>query len=245
MSATLIFLAASYGAAVGLLLPRPAYRLSVEPDEDWRAHCPAGHALTGAARGWLGPGHCRDCRAPHGPAARPFATATALVCAALAAATGPRPELAAWLLLTPVVVLLAVVDQRVGRLPDALTLPLAAAAAATLGAVGWLTGAPGSWLRALLAGLALTAYYLLLHLLNPSGLGLGDVKLALGLGIVLGWYGWPVLVAGGAAGTLLGALYGTYLLLVRRVGRQTAMALGPFMIIGAFGVLLVAAVTAP
>ncbi|MFE6742431.1 prepilin peptidase [Streptomyces tubercidicus] len=240
----LMLLAAVYGAAAGLLLPRPVHRMAVGPEEEWRAVCPGGHAITGPGRGWLGRGHCPECGA-YGPGALPTAAATALVCAALAAATGPRPELVAWLVMTPGAVLLAAVDRRVRRLPDVLTLPLAAAGAVLLGLGGWLTGETAAWRRALLGGLLLGAFYLVLYLANPRGIGLGDVKLAVGLGIALGWYGWRTLVAGGAAGVLIGALYGAGLLLVRRGARDTAMPLGPFMIIGAFcGLLLGAAAVA-
>ncbi|OMI39867.1 type IV peptidase, partial [Streptomyces sparsogenes DSM 40356] len=45
----LVLLAAGYGAAAGLLVPRARYRLAVEPEEPWRTACPRGHALTGAA----------------------------------------------------------------------------------------------------------------------------------------------------------------------------------------------------
>ncbi|MFE9141546.1 prepilin peptidase [Streptomyces tubercidicus] len=244
MPVMLMVLAAAYGAAAGLLLPRPAHRMAVEPEEEWRAVCPGGHAIAGPGRGWLGRGHCPECGA-YGPGALPTAAATALVCAALAAATGPRPELVAWLVMTPVAVLLAAVDRRVRRLPDVLTLPLAAAGAVLLGLGGWLTGETAAWRRALLGGLLLGAFYLVLYLANPRGIGLGDVKLAVGLGIALGWYGWRTLVTGGAAGVLIGALYGAGLLLVRRGARDTAMPLGPFMIIGAFcGLLLGAAAVA-
>src|SRR2546428_732873 len=75
------------------------------------------------------------CRPRSGPPPPPTAPATALACTALAASVGTRPELAVWLLMTPVTVLLAIVDHRVRRLPDALTLPLAGLAAAALGAV--------------------------------------------------------------------------------------------------------------
>ncbi|GGU77781.1 prepilin peptidase [Streptomyces albospinus] len=241
MSVLLMILAAAYGAATGLLLPRPAHRMSVEPEDDWRAGCPAGHPITGALRGWLGPGRCPACRAPYGPGALPPAAAGALVCAALAAVAGARPELAAWLLTAPVAVLLAIIDWRVRRLPDVLTLPLAGVLALALGLAAWCTGEPGPWLRALLAGAALAACYLVLHLVNPSGIGLGDVKLAIGLGVALGWYGWRTLVTGGAAGILLGALYGAGLLLTRRSGRNTTMPFGPFMIAGAFCALLLGA----
>ncbi|GFE14650.1 prepilin peptidase [Streptomyces glebosus] len=243
MSVMLMFLAAVYGAAAGLLIPRPVHRLAVEPEEEWRAVCPGGHPITGPARGWLGRGCCPDCGA-YGPGPLPTAAATALVCAALAAATGPRPELVAWLVMAPVAVLLAAVDWRARRLPDVLTLPLAAAGAALLGPVGWLTGETAAWRRALLGGLLLGAWYLVLYLVNPRGIGLGDVKLAVGLGIALGWYGWRTLVTGGAAGVLLGALYAAALLLVRREARKAVIPLGPFMIIGAFCGLLPGAAAA-
>ncbi|MER6460835.1 A24 family peptidase [Streptomyces sp. NPDC001228] len=183
-------------------------------------------------------------RAAHGPRTAPLAVATALVCAALAGATGTRPELVVWLLLAPVGVLLAAVDFRVQRLPDPLTLPFAAAALALLGGAALLPEHAGDWLTALYASLALGAGYFVLFLVNPGGMGFGDVKLALGTGAVLGWYGWPTVLLGTFAGFLLGALYGGALVVVRRAGRKTAIAFGPFLIAGAFAALLVGAYTA-
>ncbi|MBD3555996.1 prepilin peptidase [Streptomyces sp. SP18CM02] len=169
---------------------------------------------------------------------------TAVVCVALAAATGARPELAAWLALTPVAVLLAVVDRRVHRLPDPLTLPLAAAAVLLLGGAALLPGAAGSWTSGLLGGLALGGFYFLLFLINPNGMGFGDVKLALALGVALGWYGWAVLFVGGFAGFLFGAAYGLGLVLLRGAGRKTGIPFGPFMITGALAGLLLGALVA-
>lgn len=269
MDATLIAVAALWGVAGGLLIPRAAYRFSVEPDEGRRDACPAGHPLTGPAGGWFGPTRCANCAvavpAPSGatvpeggdagaaapepapettPASLRYAPAvlapvvTVLACTALAAATGARPELVVWLLLTPVAVLLAVIDRRVHRLPDRLTLPLAGAAALLLGAVSLAPEHTGSWTSALLGGLALGGFYFLLFVINPNGMGFGDVKLALSLGVALGWYGWAVLFAGGFAGFLLGAVYGLGLMILRRAGRKTGIPFGPFMIAGALlGVL--------
>ncbi|WP_226485915.1 prepilin peptidase [Streptomyces parvulus] len=174
----------------------------------------------------------------YGPRTTPLALLTALVCAALAAATGVRPELAVWLLLAPAGVLLAAVDLKVRRLPDPLTLPLAGAALALLGLAALLPEHAGEWTTALLGALALGAGYLLLFLINPAGMGFGDVKLALTAGAVLGWYGWPTLMLGTFAGFLLGAFYGGALLVARRASRKTAIPFGPFLIAGAFlGVL--------
>ncbi|MFE2495933.1 prepilin peptidase [Streptomyces scopuliridis] len=317
MYATLIVVAALWGTATGLLLPRAAYRLSVEPEDAWRDNCPAGHPITGPAGGWLGIARCTSCAVaePAGTAESsgadakspgvgtgraaatdPVGTAgvtaagsepgsaagseagsgsaavggssarvryapsplvpllTALVCAVLAAATGPRPELAVWLLLTPFAVLLALVDRAVHRLPDRLTLPLAAAAAVLLGLAALLpggggggndgTGPGGSWPTALLGGLVLGACYFALFLINPNGLGFGDVKLALSLGVALGWYGWLVLFVGAFAGFLLGSLYGFGLILLRRAGRKSAFPFGPFMIVGALTGIVLGALAA-
>ncbi|MFJ8085035.1 prepilin peptidase [Streptomyces sp. NPDC096205] len=180
----------------------------------------------------------------YGPKVLPLATVTALVCAALAAATGTRPELGVWLLLAPVGVLLAAVDFRVKRLPDPLTLPLAAAALALLGGAAAAPEHAGEWTSALFGSLALAAGYFVLFLINPGGMGFGDVKLALGVGAALGWYGWGTLMLGTFAGFLLGALYGGALVVARRANRKTAIPFGPFLIAGAFLGLLAGAYAA-
>ncbi|MFF3498468.1 prepilin peptidase [Streptomyces sp. NPDC003247] len=182
--------------------------------------------------------------ARYGPGAARLAVVTALVCGLAAVATGLRPELAVWLLLAPVGVLLAVVDLRVRRLPDPLTLPLAAAALALLGVAALLPEHAGHWTTALLGSLALGAGYLVLHLINPAGMGFGDVKLALGAGAVLGWYGWAAVMLGTFAGFLLGALYGGALVVAGRAGRGTTIPFGPFLIAGAFTGLLIGAYAA-
>ncbi|WP_030184268.1 prepilin peptidase [Streptomyces sp. NRRL S-813] len=243
MRVLLIVLAALWGAGAGLLVPRAAHRFSVDAGEAWRGECPGGHAITGPFGGWAGRARCTTaagCGA-YGPSTPVVGAVTGVVCAVLAAATGPRPEVVVWLLAAPVGVLLALVDHRVHRLPDVLTLPLAAATAVLLGVAALLPAAAGSWPTALLGGLALGAAYFVLFLVNPSGMGFGDVKLALALGAVLGWYGWSVLVVGGFAGILYGACYGLGLVVLRRAGRKSAMPLGPFMIGGAFTGLLLGA----
>ncbi|MER8044834.1 prepilin peptidase [Streptomyces sp. NPDC094032] len=239
----LVVAAALWGGAVGRLVPRAAYRLSVAADEPWRDRCPAGHPFTGPGRGWLGGPGRGGCATTAVPAAAPLLTA--LACAALAAAAGgPRPELVVWLLVAPFGTLLAWVDVRVHRLPDRLTLPLAGALPLLLAGAALLPYAAGSWAHALLGALVLGGGYLLLFLVHPDGMGFGDVKLAVPLGAALGWYGWGVLFAGAFAGFLLGSLYGLGLVLARRAGRGSAIPFGPFMLGGALLGLLLGAFTA-
>ncbi|MCJ0874081.1 A24 family peptidase [Streptomyces sp. AP-93] len=240
-----------WGALAGLLLPRAVYRLAVEAGLPWRSACPAGHPLTGPARGWLGRAVCPRCQSGPGRGPGPAVgrrrggsgggyapvggavLASTLVCLALGAGVGARPELAVWLLLAPFTVLLCLVDRAVHRLPDVLTLPLAAGTAVALGVAALAGGADGSWTRALLGGLVLGGVYLLLYVINPRGMGFGDVKLALVVGQVLGWYGWPVLFAGTFAAFLGGAAHGLTLIALRRADRSSPIPFGPFMAGGA------------
>ncbi|MCX4597263.1 hypothetical protein OG819_48995 [Streptomyces sp. NBC_01549] len=132
---TLLIITAAvlWGCGTGVLISRPAYRFSVPPEEPWRSACPVGNPLsTGTGSGWLG---CARCSAGdvYGPSTLSVASATAVICALLAAATGARHELVVWLLLARAAVLLANIDYRAYRLPDVLTLPLAAAALVWLG----------------------------------------------------------------------------------------------------------------
>ncbi|GHH20125.1 prepilin peptidase [Streptomyces lanatus] len=238
-TAWLVLVAVCWGAVAGALLPRAAYRFSVPPGEAWRERCPGGHPV----RGWIGRARCRECAdtRAYGPGAARLATATAAVCATLAAATDTRPELGVWLLLAPAGVLLTVVDLRVRRLPDALTLPFALVSLVLLGLVALVPEHAGDWPTALWAALALGALYFVLWLINPGGMGFGDVKLALGIGAVLGWYGWATVMLGTFAGFLLGGLYGGALVVAGKAGRGTAIAFGPFMIAGAWAGLLIGA----
>ncbi|MFE0873308.1 prepilin peptidase [Streptomyces smyrnaeus] len=234
-----IVAAAAYGAAAGSLLPRATYRLSVEPGEPWRRSCPQGHPLGGGVRGVLGPATCDACagsqepQEAYGRGRRAPAVWGALSCAGLTAAVGLRPELAVWLLVVPVALLLATVDLAVMRLPDMLTLPLAVGTAALLGLAALLPDAGGSWRRALWGGLVLAGAFFVLFVISPRAVAFGDVKLALSVGVALGWYGWGVLFTGAFLGFLSAAGYGFALMATGRARRNSAMAFGPFMVLGA------------
>jgi len=87
--------------------------------------------------------------------------------------------------------------------------------------------------------LALSVFYLILALLRPGELGLGDVKLSGFIGLSLGWLGWHVLTLGAIAGPALGALGAAVLLLVVRSEGRTTIPFAPFMLLGAvIGILV-------
>lgn len=234
-------------AAAGLIAgPRirvSVFRRGVEAGEPLRQGCQAcDREIAPAGRRWRSllpaTGRCPACRARIGPAAWSVELATGLALAVVAARASSPWELAglAWLLLFAVP--LTFIDIAARRLPDALTV------AAFLGTLGFLAvaaftgGHPGQLARAAIAAAALGGFYLALFIIRPSGMGLGDVKLAAGVGTALGWLGWPALVAGTFLAFTLAAVYGIALLISGRATRKQQIPFGPFMIGGAFLVLL-------
>jgi leader peptidase (prepilin peptidase)/N-methyltransferase len=75
--------------------------------------------------------------------------------------------------------------------------------------------------------------YLVMALIAPSGLGMGDVKLAGLLGLYLGWLGWGAVVVGAVAGFVVQALLALLLLATRRIGLRGELPFGPAMLAGA------------
>ncbi|WP_156760499.1 prepilin peptidase [Microbacterium karelineae] len=160
--------------------------------------------------------------------------ATAALFAATALWRGPSPDLAAYLLLGFVAVVLAAIDAAHHRLPNAIVLPAIPALVALLvPALATGVGEAGDLLRALAGGAALGAFYGAIALVSPRGMGMGDVKLAGLLGIALGWIGWDALIVGAFAAFVLGAAAGTVIALVRGTGRRTVIPFGPWMLVGA------------
>lgn len=159
--------------------------------------------------------------------------ATALLFVLTALRFGPARELPAFLWLAGAGVLLAVIDLQHRLLPNRVVLP-----SIGIGAVLLLLAAVSGqeWtalLRAALGAVVLFTVFLVLALISPSGLGMGDVKLAALLGLHLGWLGWGAVVLGAAAGFVVQAVLALVLLTGRRIGLRGELPFGPAMLLGA------------
>lgn len=173
-------------------------------------------------------------------AARPTAARTVVVTAVFAALlagaallTGLRPAGAAFAWAAGAAVVLGAVDLAAHRLPDRVTYPAAAVVATALLVDAAVHDTWPALLRAVLAGAAAFGVAALAAAISPAGLGFGDVKLLGVLGLLLGWVGWGVLLAGVFLGLLTGALVSVGLLVTRRVGWRSAIPFGPPLIAGA------------
>lgn len=168
-------------------------------------------------------GRCRDCHtriSPLYPAVEAVTAALVVACVLVFGATS-YAALASFFVI--VLVTLSAADLRYRLVPNRIVIPAAAivlvAHAAIDPSVRWLLGALGASTFLLVAALA-----------YPKGLGMGDVKLALLLGAMLGVEVAVALMVG-----FLSALVPTLVLFLRHGSRARKMAipLVPFLSLGA------------
>jgi leader peptidase (prepilin peptidase)/N-methyltransferase len=151
---------------------------------------------------------------------------------------GRGPLLAALIgLFAAVLVLLAVVDMRTRRLPNAVVLPMYAALLAGTGAAAALgqLGPQEAWTAVVCMGATWALLWLIA--LFTGGLGYGDVKLGGVMALVLGWDS-PYAAALGALilPMILGGFVAVPMFMLGRGGKEVPF--GPFMAAGALLVLL-------
>ncbi len=181
-------------------------------------------------------GRCRSCAARIAiryPLVELATMLVWLVMGAWALATGQLALLPLLLVLGSAGVALVVIDLDHHRLPNAIVLPLYPVTLIGLALAGLLSG---EWpiVPALIGALAWLLVVGLPWLVSGGrGMGMGDVKLAPVLGATLGWVALASAIVGLLAGFILGAIVGIALMAIGRAGRRTALAFGPFLLIGA------------
>lgn len=128
---------------------------------------------------------------------------------------------------------ISIVDLREKRIPNRMLL-VAAPAVVLLLVAGLLPrGEPARLLAALVGAAALFALYLLIALVVPAAMGMGDVKLAAVLGGALGAAGLTAWLVGLLAAFLVGGIVAVIALAAGRVGWRGSIPFGPWMVVGA------------
>ena len=246
----LLLLSGLLGLAIGSFLNVVIHRVPVGASVvSPPSHCPrCEHPIRARHNvpvvGWLVlRGKCADCGLPI-PARYPLVELLTAVLFVLvtwrAVQLDQLAALPALLVFTGLGIALSGIDLDVRRLPNVLVLPAYPVLAALLAGAAAVTGDWSALLRAGLGAVALFAFFYLLAVVYPSGMGFGDVKLAGVIGLVLGWFSWAAVVIGAFAGFLLGAVVGVAVLATGAGGRKTALPFGPFMVLGALVALWVA-----
>jgi leader peptidase (prepilin peptidase)/N-methyltransferase len=171
-------------------------------------------------------GRCRSCAAAISPRYPLVEALTAALCVGAVL----THESAVGIVMSVVVILLvipaALIDLEHRIIPNRLTA-LGAALALVIG----LVLDPGGEPERLIAAAAAGGFLLVAALAYPGGMGMGDVKLAAVLGLLLGRAVGPAifvaLLSGAALAVVVIARKG------QREGRKTAVPFGPFLALGA------------
>jgi leader peptidase (prepilin peptidase)/N-methyltransferase len=174
--------------------------------------------------------------------------ATAALFALAGLRWGATARLVPNLWLFVVLVAMSAVDLERSLIPNRLVFPSLAVAIAAVAVASAVDGTLSTLRFALVGAVTFFVGLLLAHLLNPAGMGLGDVKLALLLGWFVGWaaHGFGnamflVLIALLVA-SLTGSVVGVVLL--ARRGRGARYPFGPWLALGTVVVLLLTPVAA-
>jgi leader peptidase (prepilin peptidase) / N-methyltransferase len=173
---------------------------------------------------------------------------TALAFGALGARYGDGWVVVGLLILTGCLISVSVIDLQVLRIPDRITFPTLGLSVVVIVVVSLVEGIDDAITG---AGVGLLTYTLILgffHMVYPRGLGFGDVKLALVMGLYVGWMGWtsvepvvgPVMLVLYAiiGGCLLGVVFGLAVTVARR--KRGAFPFGPALALACYGVVLFA-----
>jgi leader peptidase (prepilin peptidase) / N-methyltransferase len=188
--------------------------------------------------GIIARGRCRSCRAPLPRTPLLVELALPLLFAVTAAVWGLDPLLPALLVFAWSAVVATAIDLRHRIIPNALTLRLPLVLLPLLLLAAVLTG---DWIdlrRAVLAGLLVPFVMFVLSelfrlLRGQAGMGMGDVKYAISIGLVIGMLG-PLELIVFVYGSILSAVVIAVLLLVTgRARLASRIPFGPYLVLGA------------
>ncbi|WP_421153971.1 prepilin peptidase [Aeromonas dhakensis] len=206
-----------------------------------RSACPhCGHAITAMENipllSWLWlKGRCRECQAPISARYPLVELLTALLSLVVAATFPPGWGLLAALLLTWVLVALTFIDLDKMLLPDQLTLPLLWGGL-LFNLAGGFVPLADAVIGAMAGYLVLWSLYWAFKLLTgKEGMGYGDFKLLAALGAWLGWQALPIVLL---LSSLVGAIIGISLILLRNHHQNKPIPFGPYLAIAGWIALL-------
>lgn len=139
-----------------------------------------------------------------------------------------------WTIVFLIFILIWAIDARLSVIPDELNLVLGLLGLSLVDVYQGFSALAGFWLNHFIAGVV---GGLLLGLIvfwsKGKGMGVGDVKLAIALGLL---FGWPEITLVLGLAFIFGAVAGIYLLLSRKKGAKDAIPFGPFLVLGSLAV---------
>ncbi len=177
-------------------------------------------------------GKCRVCKAEISPRYLVVELLCALLFAAAAARLGPSWALPAFLAAIAGLIALSAIDLEVLLLPKRIVYLTLAIELVFFLLDSLVTNQWHNLITGVISALIWFAIFYLINLLVPTALGFGDVRLALPLGLGLGWLGYGYAFLGFFAANLTGAVIGIVLILSGKMKRAQRIPYGVFLSIG-------------
>ncbi|MBV9935013.1 MAG: prepilin peptidase [Actinobacteria bacterium] len=157
-------------------------------------------------------------------------------CVALFAALGFRfgadRAVPAYLVLAASLLAISVIDLKLYIVPNRIVYPTLAIAIPLLIGAALLQHHNDAIKTAAIGSVAAWFFLLVVHFIQPGGMGFGDVRLAAILGLYLGWINLRLVLWGMLAGFVLGAVIGLGLIVFGGRGRKEAVPFAPFLAAG-------------
>ena len=151
---------------------------------------------------------------------------TGLLTLSLGFIFAPSLALVGAILLTWSLIALTMIDVDHQLLPDDITLPLLWLGLA-LNTMGTFVSLQDAVLGAIFGYLILWSVYWIFKLLTgKEGMGYGDFKLLAALGAWLGWQALPLIIL---LSSLVGAVVGIALMIIKRRGKEIPIPFGPYL----------------
>lgn len=178
-------------------------------------------------------GRCRDCHGPISPRYPLVELLTGVLFLAAGVRFGSSAPLAAYCVFFAVLVAISGIDLDHHLIPNRIVYPGGLAVLALLALASGVQGSTRSFVDALIGGVLGFGVLLIIHLIQPRGMGFGDVRLAGLIGLASGWLGVAHVAVALFMGFLSGAIVGLVLMAAGRAGRRSRIPFGPFLAVGA------------
>lgn len=232
------------GLCVGSFLNAFVYRLEKgESAFKGRSYCPkCKHQLS-----WIDlipvlnflflKGRCRYCKKPISFQYPIVELSTGLLFAALLLLLNPQNasqyiSFALFLFIASGLVAIFVYDLKHFLIPDVVVYPLIGASLLFLSVKSMEQGTLNPLVSGIASALGAAGFFFMLFLVSKgTWMGFGDVKLALFMGLFLGW---PLILPALFLSFFLGALVGIVLILLKKKKWKSQVPFGPFLITGTF-----------
>ncbi|WP_336250293.1 prepilin peptidase [Stomatohabitans albus] len=134
---------------------------------------------------------------------------------------------------------LLVIDIDTFRLPNAITVPLMGTTLVLFSAAALFHGETSRFWSMLFGPVFLAGILYIAHRIRPSGMGMGDVKYAIPMGITLGYLGIGPVIVGYFLALFVGVGWGITTMAKHGFKRRVPMPFGPGLVIGAFAAIIV------